>query len=92
MPYIVGWRIPFGESGILLFFLDVVAFDNLRLGLHLHALRLVGNSCADTDENRARVIEANHLISVIRRLRDEDLTPFTIPVLYNILVDYGRRL
>ncbi|KAM4062772.1 hypothetical protein HRG_007591 [Hirsutella rhossiliensis] len=84
----VAWRLPLGESGILDFFLTVLAEDNLRQGLQIHALRLVGNSCADTDQNRARVVAADRLSSVSRHLQDEALLLFTVPVLYNILVDY----
>lgn len=84
------WRGPLGDSGILDFFLGVLAVDGLRQGLQVHSLRLVGNSCADTDENRAKVVEGNHLASIIRHLEYEKLIPFTIPVLFNILVDYGK--
>ncbi|KAK4063341.1 uncharacterized protein Triagg1_9492 [Trichoderma aggressivum f. europaeum] len=84
----VAWRGPFGDSGILEFFLRVLAGGSLEQGLKIHILRLVGNSCADTDENRARVIQGNHLVTVINHLQDESLIPFTIPVLFNILVDY----
>ncbi|PNY26395.1 Uncharacterized protein TCAP_03676 [Tolypocladium capitatum] len=82
------WRLPFGESGILEFFLGVLTEDGLSQGLRVHSLRLVGNSCADTDENRARVVQDNRLASVTRHLQNESLIPFTIPVLYNILVDF----
>ena len=81
---------PFGESGILEFFLSILAEDGLSKGLQVHSLRLAGNSCADTDENRARVVQDNRLESVTRHLQDESLIPFTIPVLYNILVDFGK--
>ncbi|POR32179.1 Uncharacterized protein TPAR_07604 [Tolypocladium paradoxum] len=84
----VAWRVPFGEAGILDFFLGILAEDGLSHGLQVHSLRLVGNSCADTDENRARVVQDNRLASVTRHLQDESLIPFTIPVLYNILVDF----
>ncbi|KAL7784339.1 hypothetical protein V8C37DRAFT_396036 [Trichoderma ceciliae] len=84
----VAWRVPFGDSGILEFFLRVLARDGLKQGLQIHILRLVGNSCADTDENRARVIQGNHLAAIINHLQNESLIPFTIPVLFNILVDY----
>ncbi|UKZ76385.1 hypothetical protein TrVFT333_004088 [Trichoderma virens FT-333] len=84
----VAWRGPFGDSGILEFFLRVLAGNGLKQGLKIHILRLVGNSCADTDENRARVIQGNHLVTVINHLQDESLIPFSIPVLFNILVDY----
>ncbi|RFU80594.1 armadillo-type fold domain-containing [Trichoderma arundinaceum] len=84
----VAWRVPFGDSGILEFFLRVLARDGLKQGLQIHILRLVGNSCADTDVNRARVIQGNHLATIINHLQHESLIPFTIPVLFNILVDY----
>ncbi|KAH7311575.1 armadillo-type protein [Stachybotrys elegans] len=82
------WRGPFGEAGILMFFLDCLAAGGLRQGLHIHALRIVGNSCADTDENRKRVVDDNLLAPLIRDLSIEGLIPFSIPVLFNILVDY----
>ncbi|KAH6605954.1 armadillo-type fold domain-containing [Trichoderma cornu-damae] len=84
----VAWRVPFGDSGILEFFLRVLARGRLKQGLQIHILRLVGNSCADTDENRARVIQGNHLVVIIDHLQHETLIPFTIPVLFNIMVDY----
>ncbi|PTB44374.1 hypothetical protein M441DRAFT_132360 [Trichoderma asperellum CBS 433.97] len=84
----VAWRVPFGDSNILEFFLRVLARDGLKQGLQIHILRLVGNSCADTDVNRARVIQGNHLATILTHLQDESLIPFTIPVLFNILVDY----
>ena len=43
----------------------------------------------EADENRARVVAANYLPSVIRHLSDTSLLPFVIPVLYNICIDYG---
>lgn len=82
---------PYGKSGILSLFLEVVQSQTLRPALQLHTLRLIGNSCADTDENRARVVDGNHLVDIIRRVRDETLIPLTIPVLYNVLVDYGEH-
>ena len=87
---IVAWRVPFGDSGILSFFLQLNAEDTLKPALQIHTLRIIGNSCADTDENRARVVEGNHLGPIILRLKDEALTPFAVPVLYNIMVDYGQ--
>ena len=79
-----------GDSGLLGFFLGILAVDDLRQGLYVHTLRLIGNSCADTDENRARVVQGDNLPTIIRLLRDMSLIPFTIPVLFNILVDYGK--
>ncbi|KAH6894444.1 armadillo-type protein [Thelonectria olida] len=84
----VSWRLPYGDSGILSFFLQMLAIEGVSQGVLVHALRIVGNSCADTDENRARVVEGNHLPSIMRQLQNEGLVPYAIPVLYNILVDY----
>lgn len=35
-------------------------------------------------------MQGNHLAAIINHLQDESLIPFTIPVLFNILVDYGE--
>ncbi|RSM18219.1 hypothetical protein CDV31_002944 [Fusarium ambrosium] len=85
----VAWRIPYGESGILEFFLDIIAStEEQKHGVKVHALRIIGNSCADTDENRARVVEGKYIVSIINHLQNEGLVPYLIPVLYNVLVDY----
>lgn len=85
----MAWRLPFGRSGVLDFFLGLLSSSSLRPEIQRHALRLVGNSCADTNENRARVVDGDHLVSIIRLVPDEYLITLTIPVLYNVLVDYG---
>ncbi|OLN97800.1 Rap1 GTPase-GDP dissociation stimulator 1 [Colletotrichum chlorophyti] len=82
------WRLPLGDSGILDFFLSIITADGLRTALKRHTLRLIGNSCADTDENRARVVASNSLAAIINLLSDDEALPFVVPVLYNILVDY----
>ena len=66
--------------------------EDLDQGLYLHALRLVGNSCADTDENRARMVQNNRMQAIVRRMSDESLIPVCIPVLYNSMVDYGKAI
>ncbi|CAK7203012.1 hypothetical protein SEUCBS139899_005741 [Sporothrix eucalyptigena] len=82
------WRIPIGESGLLDFFLGILAVDGLRQSLKIHTLRLIGNSCADEDDNRARVVAGNHLGRIVTLLGDDSILAFVIPVLYNICVDY----
>ncbi|CAM1502396.1 Fc.00g043800.m01.CDS01 [Cosmosporella sp. VM-42] len=84
----VAWRIPYGESGILGFFLEVLGTEGTSHKLRVHSLRIVGNCCADTDENRATVVEKNKLVTIINHLQDESLLSYTIPVLFNTLVDY----
>ncbi|GAB1209556.1 hypothetical protein APSETT445_008337 [Aspergillus pseudonomiae] len=45
------WRLPYGQSGVLTFFLQLIASkEDVDTGLLLHALRLIGNSCADTEQ------------------------------------------
>jgi hypothetical protein len=83
--------LPYGESGILDFFIDCLGSDGLTETLKIHSLRLIGNSCADTGENRARLVKDGRLSAVIRQLEDENVIQFTIPVLYNIMVDYGKN-
>ncbi|KAH6707768.1 armadillo-type protein [Leptodontidium sp. MPI-SDFR-AT-0119] len=82
------WRIPLGDSGVLNFFLEIFSGHILRHTLKIHVLRLIGNSCADTDENRERVVASNYLSSVVLQLQDVTLIAFVIPVLYNICIDY----
>ncbi|CCT69896.1 uncharacterized protein FFB20_11803 [Fusarium fujikuroi] len=85
----VAWRLPYGDSGILEFFLDILAADEEQPhGVKVQALRVTGNSCADTDQNRARVVEGKYIVSFIKHLQDMSLVPYLIPVLYNVLVDY----
>jgi hypothetical protein len=46
---LASWRAPFGQSGVLKFFLDVISLkDEVDSSLLLHSLRVIGNSCADT--------------------------------------------
>ncbi|KAF6818388.1 GTP binding protein [Colletotrichum plurivorum] len=82
------WRLPFGDSGVLDFFLSIIVVPGLSPALKRHSLRLIGNSCADTDENRARVVASNALPTIVSFLEDDQALPFAVPVLYNILVDY----
>ncbi|KUJ20717.1 ARM repeat-containing protein [Mollisia scopiformis] len=82
------WRIPIGESGILNFVLELFGTQTLKNALKIHILRVIGNSCADTDENRARVVASNYFPSIILQLQDTSLLPFAVPVLYNICIDY----
>lgn len=42
------WRIPYGTSGLLDAFLIIVGSPDIITPLRIHALRLIGNSCADT--------------------------------------------
>ncbi|PQK16890.1 hypothetical protein BB8028_0007g00900 [Beauveria bassiana] len=82
------WRLPYGDSGILTFFLEELAEEDITNKLKIHALRIVGNACADTNKNRALAVEDRRLEAVIRQLSDESVVQFTIPVLYNVMVDY----
>ncbi|KFZ12256.1 hypothetical protein V502_07175 [Pseudogymnoascus sp. VKM F-4520 (FW-2644)] len=82
------WRIPMGNSGLLDAFLMIVATADIQNSLMIHVLRLIGNTCADTDENRARVVSRGSLQAIIALLKDKSLVPFVVPVLFNICFDY----
>ncbi|OJJ33138.1 hypothetical protein ASPWEDRAFT_115725 [Aspergillus wentii DTO 134E9] len=82
------WRLPYGQTRILEFFLQLIASENVNDGLLFHSLRLAGNSCADTDENRVIVVKDNYILAVIRQLLSPGLVQVAIPVLYNICVDF----
>ncbi|KAJ5338743.1 hypothetical protein N7452_005471 [Penicillium brevicompactum] len=83
------WRVPFGQSGVLKFFLDVLSSkDEVESSLLLHSLRVIGNSCADTNENREIVITGNYTLAIIRYFLDPELIFIAIPVIYNICMDY----
>ncbi|KAI9653495.1 MAG: hypothetical protein M1829_001288 [Trizodia sp. TS-e1964] len=84
----VRWRKPFGDAGILQFFLALISTQGVAGDLMLHSLRLVGNSCADTDENRARILSSNYIVSIINQLRNPEILHITVPVLFNVCVDY----
>lgn len=51
----------------------------------------ISNSQLSADENRARVVESGRIHAIIELLYDDSLLPFVIPVLYNVLVDYGEK-
>ncbi|KAH8808522.1 armadillo-type protein [Xylogone sp. PMI_703] len=82
------WRIPLGDSGILDVYVRILCTPSISQTLTIHTLRLVGNSCADTDENRARIVASNGMSQIISLLGNSSIVPFVIPVLYNICLDY----
>ncbi|RAK75554.1 putative GTP binding protein [Aspergillus fijiensis CBS 313.89] len=83
------WRVLYGQAGILDFFLRLVAStEAIDDDLLLQALRLVGNSCADTNENREILVEKNYTSAIIRHLANTKLIQVAIPVLYNICIDF----
>ncbi|KAI0401090.1 armadillo-type protein [Xylaria palmicola] len=81
-------RTALGESGLLEFFCAVVSTPGLRSALAVQCLRIIGNSSADKDENRERVIASGCLPSIVSFLDDDSMLAFVIPVLFNISVDY----
>ncbi|KAI0858477.1 armadillo-type protein [Xylaria cubensis] len=82
-------RIPLGQSGLLEFFCSVVSTQGVRASLVVQCLRIIGNSSADTDENRARVVASECLPAIVALLNnDDEVLAFVILVLFNICVDY----
>ncbi|KAH7407935.1 hypothetical protein BKA64DRAFT_667743 [Cadophora sp. MPI-SDFR-AT-0126] len=82
------WRIPIGESGVLDFFLSILPHCDDRRLLKLQILRLIGNACADVDNNRAQILSCNVFPSIIRDLKDHFLSSFAVVVIYNMCCDF----
>ncbi|KAK2760313.1 hypothetical protein FQN54_002381 [Arachnomyces sp. PD_36] len=82
------WRSPYGQTGILEFFLRIVATEDIDHDIMLHSLRLVGNACADTDDNRQRVVDLNYTLPIINLFLNPVLVHVAIPVIYNICTDF----
>ncbi|KAI0155213.1 ARM repeat-containing protein [Xylariaceae sp. FL1272] len=81
-------RLPLGESGVLEFFCGVISTHELRTALAVQCLRIIGNSCADEDENRERVVASGCIPTIVTLLNHDEILAFVIPVLFNICVDY----
>lgn len=62
----------------------------MQSDLLLHSLRLAGNSCADTDENRKIVVDDNYTLAILRHSVNPELIQVAIPVIYNICMDFGK--
>ncbi|KAK3991494.1 Rap1 GTPase-GDP dissociation stimulator 1-B [Cladorrhinum sp. PSN332] len=85
------WRIPIGDSGILDLVLSSIPGEGLQHPLNRQALRLIGNACADCDENRARVVESGKLSTTVKEfMADDALVPFAIAATLNACVDYEK--
>ncbi|OJJ46349.1 hypothetical protein ASPZODRAFT_151918 [Penicilliopsis zonata CBS 506.65] len=83
------YRILYGQSGLLQFFLQLIASkEHVENEVLLHSLRLVGNSCADTDSNREIVVKSEYTVAIVRHLLNSELIRVAIPVIYNICMDY----
>ncbi|KAI9755590.1 MAG: hypothetical protein M1835_000804 [Candelina submexicana] len=82
------WRKPFGETGVLYFFLGILGTDRVEDGLMLQALRLVGNSCADTDENRQRLFDSGCFPALMKHLNNAVLVSIAVPAIFNVCTDF----
>ncbi|KAI1760013.1 ARM repeat-containing protein [Hypoxylon sp. FL1150] len=84
------WRIALGKSGLLDFFLTLIKGDDPGedVALMVHALRVIGNTCADQDENRQRVVESGCLPRLVAMLGHDTLVRFAVPVLFNVCLNY----
>lgn len=81
-------RDPLREFGILDFVLKILPTEELDLRIKRQCLRVLGNGCADCNENRAKLVESGQLRTVIGFLNDRYILPLLLPVLYNVIVDY----
>ncbi|KAL4803914.1 armadillo-type protein [Aspergillus unguis] len=82
-------RHVYGRTGILSFFLRLISSkEDVESNLILHCLRLIGNSCADVDDNRTIVVNENYTSAIIRYSVRPELIQVVIPVVYNLCVDF----
>ncbi|KAL8687686.1 MAG: hypothetical protein Q9218_006210 [Villophora microphyllina] len=81
------WRLPFGQSTILEFFLRLITLEKDE-NLLAPSLRLIGN--AEPDVNREQAISPVYLPSLIDQVKEGRLSDIAIPVIYNICNDYER--
>ncbi|KAK4126932.1 hypothetical protein N657DRAFT_611093 [Parathielavia appendiculata] len=88
-------RLPLGDSGLLDHVLAAVPVQEPNHPLNKQALRLVGNACADCDENRARVVNSGKLpgfiMGIIEHPEQDALLPFAIGAALNVCVDYNSE-
>ncbi|KAI0173040.1 ARM repeat-containing protein [Hypoxylon sp. FL1284] len=82
------WRIPLGRSGLLDFFLTLAIKHSQDVQIATHSLRVIGNTCADQDENRQRVVDSSCLPQLVEMLANDTLARVVVPVLFNVCVDY----
>lgn len=81
------WREPIGESGLLAFCMDTIASSN-DLDVHVQALRLIANTCADRDGNRQRVISHPRLAIILEELSFGPTVYAALTILLNVSLDY----
>ncbi|KAL8673731.1 MAG: hypothetical protein Q9168_001838 [Polycauliona sp. 1 TL-2023] len=85
------WRLPFGQSGLLAFFLRIQATIGIEERALVPSLKFIGNTCADTDINRELAISPVYITSLVRHVENPTISKTIIPVIYNICNDYGTH-
>ncbi|KAL8697182.1 MAG: hypothetical protein Q9201_007261 [Fulgogasparrea decipioides] len=63
------WRLPFGQSGLLGFFLGLASAQATG-DLLVASLRFIGNACADTDVNRERAISPDCPVNSVETIAE----------------------
>lgn len=95
MQSLEDWRLPIGESGILTFFHDLLVDETFskHTPLKLNALKILGNSCADRDANRQRLVDHPAGIApFVKAIEDKETWFIATIVLSNIITDFGILL
>ena len=70
--------------------MEIIGEEDASKRTKIHRLRLIGNSCADTDANRERVVQAQAISTLKTLLAEPELLPYAVAVLYNFMLDYGK--
>ena len=82
-------REAIGLSGLLEYCLEVLARPE-QASIHMQALRVIANSCADTDCNRDRVIATPFIQAIFDKLSSQETAEMALITLHNISLDHER--
>ena len=83
------WRAPLGEAGCIQFALDNLDCADRETDQKHHSMRLLGNVCADHDDNRERLLELKGLSKMMVAFdRDsQSSAELTILAVFNVCCD-----
>ena len=83
------WRAPLGEAGCIQFALEIMEHAECDSHQRQQATRLLGNVCADHDDNRARLLELKGLPRMMAGLtrHPQSTVELTILALFNVCCD-----
>ncbi|KAI5286548.1 hypothetical protein KEM54_006687 [Ascosphaera aggregata] len=83
------WRSAFGESGILDFYLRLLATEGLQEDILTCALKIASNTCAEMPDNRCRLLQGNYDFALLKLLDNKSLCGIVLVVIFNLCCEFG---